>query len=42
MDYLTLKAMHVASALVHVGGLFATSLTLAFLETPRDAGELRL
>jgi len=40
VDYLTLKALHVACVLVHVGGLFATSLTLAFLETPRQAARL--
>lgn len=37
MVYLTLKALHVACALVHVGGLSAVALTLTFLETPRDA-----
>ncbi len=40
MDYLTLKALHVACALVHIGGLFATSLTLAYLETPREAARV--
>ena len=37
MDYLTLKALHVACVLVFVGGLGASAVTLAFLETPRDA-----
>ncbi len=40
MDYLTLKSLHVACVLVHVGGLFANALTLAFLETPRDTARL--
>ena len=40
MDYLTLKSLHVACALVHVGGVFASALTLAFLETPRDAARI--
>ena len=35
MDYLWLKSLHVACVLLHVGGIFVTSLTLAGLETPR-------
>ena len=40
MTYPWLKALHVACVLLFVGGIFATALTLAGLETPRDASRL--
>jgi len=40
MDYIYIKAVHVAFAMVFVGGLTASALTLAFLETPRAGARL--